>query len=57
MKVEEKCPRGRPRSWWEQLVRKYVTQRGGPWEETEEEEEESWEDRDRWKGLVIRCPT
>jgi hypothetical protein len=36
MKANEKHPKGRPRSRWEQ-VRKDVTQKEGiPWEETEE---------------------
>jgi hypothetical protein len=34
MKVKGKYPRRRPRSRWNQLVRKYVAQKGGrTWEE------------------------
>jgi hypothetical protein len=47
MKVKGKCPRGKMRSRWEQQVRKDVTQREG-------NEEELWEDRDRWRGLTVR---
>jgi hypothetical protein len=48
--VKGKCPRGRPRSRWEQQVRKDVIQREGrPWKE-----EELWEDRGRWRGLVVK---
>jgi hypothetical protein len=55
MKVKGKCPIGRLRSRWEQHVRKAVTQKEGKaWEETEEELQE---ERDRWRGLVVRQPT
>lgn len=38
-----------------QQVRKYITQKkGSTWEETEEVQ--LWENRDRWRGFIARCP-
>jgi hypothetical protein len=38
MKLKGKFPRGRPKSRWEQQVRKDITQREGrPWEEIKKE--------------------
>jgi hypothetical protein len=50
-KYNSKGLRGRPRSRWKQQVRKDVTQREGrPWKENEE----LWEDKERWIGLAVR---
>jgi hypothetical protein len=54
MKAEGTFPRGRQISRWEQQVRKDVTQKQRTWEHTEQEE--LWEDRDRWRGLVVNDP-
>jgi hypothetical protein len=52
MKVKEKCPRGSPRSKWEEQARNGVTQRERkPWKRVVEK---LWEDVDRWRGLVIK---
>jgi hypothetical protein len=53
-KVKGKYPKGRPRSIWEQQVRKDVTQME---ERSWKMESELWEDKDRWRGLVVRQPT
>jgi hypothetical protein len=58
MKVKGKRPRRRPRSGWEQQIRKDVT----PREEVHGNKQELWEDRDawqsethlKWKGLARR---
>jgi hypothetical protein len=53
MKVKGTHLKGRPISGLEQQVRKDVIQREGrPWEETEDEE--LWDDRHSWRGLVVR---
>jgi hypothetical protein len=52
MKVKGKHPRGRLRSRWEQQVRTDITQKEGRiWEETDVD---LWEDRNRWRSLVVR---
>jgi hypothetical protein len=49
--TEWKCPRGMLRSRWEQQVRKDVRQmEGRAWEESEKV---LWEDRDRWRDLLL----
>jgi hypothetical protein len=45
---------GKPRSQWEQQVRKNITQKEGrTWRKTKEEDKLQ-EDRDGWTGLVVR---
>jgi hypothetical protein len=60
MRVIGKHPRERPRSGWEQQVRKNVIQKeekkeGKPQEEAEEEEELG-DDTDKRRGVNIRRP-
>jgi hypothetical protein len=54
MKVKGKWSCGRLKSRWEQQVRKDITQREGRTRDETEKEEELWEDRDRWRSLVVR---
>jgi hypothetical protein len=56
IKLKEERPRGRPRTRWEQEVRKDVIQKEGrAWEETEEEK--LGENRCRRISFVIRRST